>query len=170
MRIHIGRRGVGESAPIVVKSPKGHILLGIFLCAFVTIFAGIYFLSTNMFNNRHSGYLETIGTIVDSYEKYDYLNGEYEYCYAIAEYYVDGKRYTITSSDNSEGGYVSLGKEVTILYNPDNPNEAVFEKSDFSHWVAIAAMGLFGFIGVILIVVGVVKLIKEKWNNYNSSY
>lgn len=96
-----------------------------------------------LFGFNTDDYLETTGTITDVLECAHGADEERQYDVTIA-YKADGKDYE-TTLGNMTGDY-KVGEEMTLYYNPENPQEITNSK-----------MG--GFIAPILIVVGAAALV-----------
>ena len=140
---------------IQIKSPKAFIWFGIVVILFVTIFGIIAYFSILNPANRDN-YVEAQGVVVDNYDYYDYSNGEYLYS-AIAEFEVDGEVYMV--KDNASSSYPTIiGREVTILYNPENPRDAVFKSSNVAFVIVVIILFAFLISGISTIAIGVKKL------------
>ena len=74
----------------------------------------------------------------------------------IVEYEVDGRKYRKESNDYSTV-YRSIGDQVLIQYNPNNPSDAIWKNDNGNIIVPIVA-GLFVIAGIIV----VVRYFKEK--------
>ena len=112
----------------------------------VLLVAGVYI---TFFQSR--GFAQTTGTIVDIEE--DEINDDTVY-WGTVEYSVDGISYSGRADEavNSD----SMGKEVTVLYNPDNP--AVFHIK--------GRMGTYAMIvGAVLVIISVVFRFRRNSGN-----
>lgn len=127
-----------------IKSRKGLIGFGIVWLLITSLFLGIFI----FVNNRTGDFVETTGIIIDN--KYDSYDDLYT---AIAEYEVDGFVYTV--SDNSSSSFPKkIGEEVTILYNPQNPNDAEFKLSKNSLWFVYIIIAVFYAVGIFVLIKG----------------
>lgn len=79
----------------------------------------------------------------------------------VFEYEFGGKQYTYTSSTSSYPPQFSVGEQVTIKVNPNNPNEIYYKPSAAIVMITI----VFRIIGGLVAVVGVIMLIAGKAKN-----
>ncbi|MDD2625167.1 MAG: DUF3592 domain-containing protein [Tenericutes bacterium] len=107
----------------IFKKPRNGIIMGIIFIIFgiAIILPTINHIKTHRVKN--SNYFETKGEIVD----YTSEGSSDHYSYVV-EYEVDGKTYTIVSSPIFFKK--KIGSNVGIKYNPDNPEDAIFENEN----------------------------------------
>ena len=103
--------------------------------------------------NKTKDYVEVESTVVDFAEVYHKgSHGSKELLYSeVVEYVVDGKAYRAqnTSSSNMPK---KKGSKMTIAYNPNNPEEYTFPKSNVESSVFLFVFGaIFGIAGVVLL-------------------
>jgi len=112
---------------------------GIFLLFVALILAAL----TGVFSRVPNGKIIT-GEIV-SIERGRFQNGGSTTYYAWVEYEVDGKVYSKRSSSRSSSVYV--GDKMKIMYNSENPEEAVFKPSMYVYlWLAALILGAIWFL------------------------
>ncbi|MDE6727633.1 MAG: DUF3592 domain-containing protein [Oscillospiraceae bacterium] len=78
----------------------------------------------------------------------------------VFEYEFGGKQYTYTSSTSSYPPQFSVGEQVTIKVNPNNPNEIYYKPSAAIVMITIVFRIIGGFVavvGVIMFIVGKAK-------------
>lgn len=68
--------------------------------------------------------------------------------YPTVRYTVDGSSYEYTSNIHQSPG-IPIGKQVTVLYNPDNPNEAIIN-------TFIQRASIFIVLGSVFLIIGLV--------------
>ena len=71
------------------------------------------------------------------------------YTYAeIVEYTVDGRVYNKTNPVSTNAGYQKIGSYIDIAYNPQNPNDCVFNtKSNKTGYIVLIGLGVAFFLG-----------------------
>ena len=121
------------------------LIIGLGIIVGISFYEGLKSIQINRFNI-------TTGTVVD-YKVFDFSysnsNVHESYLYAeIAEFEVNGKKYTVTNSVDSSHITKNIGDSITIAYNPENPLDCVFIAS--SNKIFIILLALFGvlFTGV----------------------
>lgn len=140
---------------IHIRSPKAMILFGIIVLIFITFCAFFAFKSEINPANR-SNYVETQGVVVELDDYFDSSSGEYMYT-AIAEFTVDGTTYKV-KENRSSSNPTPIGTHVTILYNPENPRDAVFKSANVGFVFVIILFSIFYIAGIAIIISGVRKL------------
>ncbi|MBE5822456.1 MAG: DUF3592 domain-containing protein [Butyrivibrio sp.] len=114
---------------------------------FIAVFSAVIFIFgvyITFFQSR--GFIQTQGSIIDVEED---TTGDDPTYWATVEYSVDGVTYTDRAQEAV--GADSLGKTVTILYNPDNPAEFHIKS-----WMSIYAMVVGGVLLLIVIVSSII--------------
>lgn len=106
----------------------------------------------NHHKKKTSGeFKEILGTIVDYKREMDRDSDGVSYSYyPIIEYFVDGQTYRYTSNHGG-GSRRGIGKQKKIMYNINNPSDAINSKDSTGAILAV--------IGLIIIVAGVYKMI-----------
>lgn len=126
---------------ISLRGPRLKIFAGIL--ALICLVAGVYF---TFFQSK--GFAETTATIVDFEEDY---SGEDTVYWPIVEYTVNGQTYT--EKLDLASGTDRIGKEVTIMYDPENP-EVIHGNG---------AVGIyFIVVSVVILVIIVISTIKGR--------
>lgn len=162
-----------------IEKPKENPVKIGFILAFILLFS-VIFLSVGFFmskstSNKMQVYTEsTVGVItyIDSYisESKD-MDGHISHTRMYTntyEYTVDGIDYTLTDSisTNHEG---NIGDEMTIRYNPINPNEAISEKDiDGSSFMGLIFSIIGGVVFVVSLCIGRNLLWKKSREKYKS--
>ena len=102
--------------------------------------------------NQQNNFEPTTGVIKDiqEFEELD-ADGDRTYSYEVTvDYKVDGKAYTSVMNDYKNG--FEVGKEIDILYDPDDPNVIVSKGK--GHVIYLFA------IGALAIVIGVITFLR----------
>ena len=125
-----------------------------YFIALIAFVAGIglliySFYTIRDYNEKNKKYIETESYVVDYYEKDDAK-------YPIVEYNVDGKTYRNTSHVGSSFPK-KIGSKVMIKYNPNNPEQIIWEKDSTNIIVPI--------FGIVFIICGVLLIIRAKKTN-----
>ena len=132
---------------IVISSPKGMIIMGIFVLAI----AIMLFFVGNHFVNSTEGFIKTEGYVVDYHETWDHESG---YMYTeIVEYTVNGQTY-VKSSTSSSTHPKSIGSKMTVEYNPMNPKDAVVGGASRNIMIYVIG-GVFGVVGLLVLIKGI---------------
>jgi hypothetical protein len=105
------------------------------------------------YNKKNETYIETTSKVVD----YDYDSDGLQAI--IVEYTVDGKTYRKTSNSYSNMPK-SIGTEVSVKYNPDNPSDAIWT-TDSTNIVMPLAGALFTIVGIIVVISSAKKMKQE---------
>lgn len=125
----------------------------IFGLIFVLVGAGLIWFSVRTiteYNQKSSEFHEVAGQVIDYNYNDDGLQA------IIVEYTVDGQKYTKISSSYSSMPK-SIGTEIELKYNPDNPKEAI--------WVNDSANIIMPLVGVIFTIVGIIVIVIAKKNS-----
>ena len=125
----------------------------IFGILFTLIGIGLLFYSFTTiknYNEKNKTYKEATSVVVD----YDRNDEGLEAI--IVEYTVNGQKYRKTSNTYSNVAK-SIGTEVKIKYNPNNPGDAIWE-NDSTNIVMPIAGGIFTIIGIIVAISSAKKL------------
>jgi hypothetical protein len=98
-----------------------------FILVFGLIFGGLYWAySTSEFERQAH---KTIGTITSMKKSTSHTEGRVSYTYApVVSYNIDGKKYTHTSKVSSSNPTHKTGETLTVLYDPQNPEDALIER------------------------------------------
>lgn len=156
MHVSIGSTQNIQSKPI--KSWQGILIGLIFLFAGISLL--IYSIFTiNTYNEKNATFVETTATVVD-------YNYDSEGLKAIVvEYTVNGETYkkaSTTYSNNSK----SIGTEVSIKYNPNNPKDAIWTIDSTNIIMPIFSIAFIFFGSIILFInFKTIKKNKEIENN-----
>ena len=91
---------------------------------------GVYIQYQHYIKNKKSGYIETIGTVID-YKMNQHSDGEGNMkvsYFPIIEFYVNNQNYRIISNigDNKKK---KIGKQEKIKYNPEKPTDCIIENN-----------------------------------------
>lgn len=112
------------------------------------------------YNNKKDMYVETYGSVIGYETKVErtkdedgYVEEKYMYSPKY-EYIVNDIEYTIQSNEYSSIK-PSYGREKKILYNPENPNEAIIETSFYFIIIIFGAVATV--LGVVSIIISIVK-------------
>ena len=119
----------------------------IFLIIFIVLTAGIGTGVLVYNENKAKGFVRVDAVVVDYKEKYDYDDDQWMYS-EIVEYVVDGVKYRAANSVWTNMPK-SRGKEIEVAYNPDNPSQCVFVKSQNIFSLVLFIMSGIGLIGLI---------------------
>ncbi len=143
-----------EESPLVTASPKFRWFIGSFGFIFVAI--GIYFFVTVLLFSMIA--VQTVGTITGNTVTTSHSNGHTEKSYCPqATFTADGKEYNFTNNVCSSSAY-SVGSEVDILYDPNNPSKARIKGGN--QWVipvVFTGVGLLAFLGALFNIIKVGK-------------
>lgn len=121
------------------------------LCGLILAFAGIALLyfsfsSIKTYNEKNATFVETISRVVDY--KYDDEGLQA----IVVEYVVDGQTYQKVSNSYSNMPK-SIGTEVSIKYNPNNPQDAI--------WTSDSTNIILPIIGVVFTLAGIIVVISS---------
>ena len=134
---------------VTVSPIDGKTLIIGIVCLLIGIALGVYsFFSIKNHDEQSKTFIETNSVVVDYKIDVD-ENGE-ELRAIIVEYEVDGRKYRKESNDYSTI-YRSIGDNVLIQYNPNNPTEAIW-KNDTGNIIVPIVAGLFVIVGIIVII------------------
>lgn len=133
------------------------ILVGVIFLIIGAVFASIDVIFVVLHKKkRKSCSVEVEATIVEAlrYRKRG-VDGPEHFYYAVYEYQYNGVTYN-NESKMGTNGRPKIGKLRTIYLNPNNPEEYVEKRFlTYLHIVIVTGIsGLFGFIGLILILAG----------------
>lgn len=90
------------------------------------------------------------GKVVDMLARPDYADNSNEVVgeiyFPTVEYVVNDKRYTVPLNEGSDPPMYAVGDEVTILYEPENPQEARIQSAGSSAlmWILPSITGILG--------------------------
>lgn len=139
---------------------------GLLVLLISIIFTSVGFLIlyvTKQNQEKTKDYITTYGVVVDYREdwvpndtssRYD----DYEYA-PIVEYEVDGRIYTIYSDEYSTNPPY-IGSPISVSYDPNNPNNAVLERTKNNVSGYIGGI-LFIIVGPLIGIVGIVAGVKD---------
>ena len=133
--------------------------VGIFIGILLVVF-GIK--NSQQYSENIKDYIKTQGTYVGKIktEKVDHeIREEADTFILKYTYEVEGKEYTVFT-DYSTAVIPKQGSQKTILYNPNNPEEAVIEGTNSSHLPIMLGL-MFTFIPIIMIVGEIAKKNKK---------
>ena len=155
----------------MVKNKVGIYVILIVIIA-VTSIIGTVLLVHNQ--NKTKGYVKTKGVVVDYKVKieheYDDIRGTYEKkMYSeVVEFKVNGVTYRAQNKvwTNSPK---ARGKEVEVIYNPNNPNECEFVKSQHFGSLVLYLMSGICLLALIAQIVSSVKFKHKHMNNDNDN-
>ena len=100
--------------------------------------------SLKTYNEKNEYFVETTSKVVDYRENDEGLQA------IVVEYVVDGQSYLKTSNSYSNMPK-SIGTEVSIKYNPDSPQDAIWT-NDSSNIILPVFGGIFTLVGLVIIV------------------
>jgi hypothetical protein len=97
------------------------------------------------------------GRVVDIYKRITYHKGSYViHKDPIVSFYVDSVEYKWSTEDMNLMGWYSVGDKVTMIYNPNNPNEA-YMVTFFGYWFQITEVFIaFLIVAIITLFITVV--------------
>ena len=112
--------------------------------------------------NANKGFIETEATITNIVETPSAFPDEPSTFQTFVDYFVEGVKYENIEINAYETGY-KVGKVITILYNPENPSEAIAKVSAFIPilMIALAGLSLAGGVTAIVLMVRSSKKKKE---------
>ena len=113
-----------------------------------------------LFKNANKGYLKTEATIVEIKVTPSLNPEEPDEYQTFVDYEVDGVQYTHIDIKTYESSY-KVGKVITILYNPNNPAEAIGKLSTFIPILLVSLSGA-ALVGGVVSIVFIVKSSKKK--------
>lgn len=143
------------------NSPKSLILFGVACLLFAIIITCLFVFVFNKFIIPN-GYNNTTGVIIGRE-----CDTNKENSWPVIEYEVDGTTYTMKGNWSNDNRAIGTG--VAILYNINNPQDAMFKNAPvIVNVLAIIIDIVFGAFSVILIIIGVKKLRKEKCSNIDN--
>jgi hypothetical protein len=129
------------------------------------LFAGVFVFALLQVDNRKENYKETTAVIsyINKYEEYEDIDAPEKTTFyqVFVDYEVDGVEYKHILYQDDARLYPQKGKEVTILYNVDNPSEIV-AKNENAIMPIVAAIPLLLTIG--FGVYGVIATVSNKGN------
>lgn len=137
-------------------TPKGLMLSGLVGIFVFLVLLGIYFIFLND-NELKEGYKETVGVVVGN--EY-HLGGSQETYSPIVEYIVGDESFIITAGWSCSPPTL-LGTELIVHYNEENPQDAKVQESMMFNILFFIVMGIFGVVGVSLVVLGIIKKLKN---------
>lgn len=147
--------------------PWQELLFGLlFIIVGTAVFCYFLIYSKN-YKQKNEYYIETTAIVVD-YDYGDDFNNNLGYneddiVAIIVEYTVDGKVYRQTS-DIRSNIVESIGTEVLIKYNPNNPKDIIWVNDESSIILPIGG-GIFAIVGLFI----VIRSIKKKSAGNNTS-
>ena len=130
---------------------------------FLPLIAGIIFVGLGIFLYTHAEHLKKVciantqATIVDFDQEIDDESNNISY-FPIIEYEVNGKKYNRRHTTADTTRKYSVGQKVSILYNPENPDEYYFEGDKSDNIVAYICIG----VGGIVTILGIYTLFKKQ--------
>ena len=130
---------------------------------FLPLIVGIVFVGVGIFLYTHGAHLKKVctssnqATVVDFEQDIDNESNSITY-YPIVEYEVNGKKYNSRYSTGDTTHKYSVGQKITILYNPDNPNEYYIEGDNSDNIGAYICIGVGGLVTIL----GIYTLIKKQ--------
>jgi hypothetical protein len=148
----------------IEKFPVEKVVLSVFtgIAVILLLVAGIASFSNIKKINREQS---IPGTVVDmvtrpQYDEEDQDRVIGEIHYPVVEFVVNDKRYTVELNEGSELPLYEIGDEVTILYEPENPQDARIKSvgSSALMWVLPSITGILG-IGFLVAVIVVRRVI-----------
>ncbi len=123
------------------------IVLGCIWFPFLAI--GVYTIISYLLRKRRC--TEEVDGMVVEFEDSRKLNSSAKY--TIFQYYVDGITYTQRSKIGSSNNKYRIDEEVTIYYNPTNPNEYIVKNDRSELWFGVVyGLGPILIIGFFVIV------------------
>ena len=135
------------------------IVILIYMLLFGLSFLSIY-LNINYSNNYPSDFLEVNGTFVNS-KVLSTTNNNNTYA-LIYSYKVEGVTYSVCS-DFATSSIPEIGEKGVIFYNPNNPEEAIVGKTDYSNSKLLLLFAtIFTFIPIIALAILLFKNIVNK--------
>lgn len=118
-----------------------------FVIAAILLVAGIF-----VTLNAKKGYAETTATITNI--EHEQL-GDSDYYHVFVDYTVGGHAYTNVEINSYDSSY-QVGKQITILYNPNNPSEIVGKNPSWLNIVLFVASGVL-FVAFALCIVFAIR-------------
>ncbi len=129
------------------------------LTVILTVIAAILLVAGILITkNANKGYIETTATIVDITSEQG-IDPEDTVYHAYVDYTVDGTEYHHIALNTYDGTY-KVGKQVTVMYNPQNPAEIVGKNPSWLPIVLFVAAGVL-FVGAIASIVFAVRANKK---------
>ncbi len=141
MQINFSTNRTSQGKPM--KLWQG-ILFGLVFVAFGIVILRLAISSIKTYNEKNKTFIEITSKVVD----YEYDDEGLQAI--VVEYIVDGQAYHMTSNSYSNMPK-SIGTEVLVKYNPDDPQDAI--------WSSDSSNILFPLIGVVFILSGITILI-----------
>ncbi|MFA6829036.1 MAG: DUF3592 domain-containing protein, partial [Saccharofermentanales bacterium] len=128
----------------------------------IIIIVGVVLLAMGVYqnidrSNKKEYYIATTGVLVDE----EVSRSDRDLSAPVYEYQVEGQTYSYNSSVSTNGSN-KTGQEVTIRYNPSNPNEAFVDSAVSPSVLLIALGGLFLLAGTLGLVSNAKSLDKSK--------
>ena len=102
----------------------------------IIIFAGVKLQYSHYVKAYKSGFLESLGKIVDYKKTRDSNRTLYS---SIVEFYANGKSYR-TVQKSASNLKQKLGKEVAVMYNPLDPTDSVLKRDNSGLLLIIVAL------------------------------
>ena len=132
----------------------------------ITILIGIVFVNLSKSVSESEAvkketFIPTEATIVNMVRVKDSIGGAYtdHDWHVYIEFDVDGRRYS--TELNHYNSDMSIGQKVNILYNPDNPEDIIYEKNSAIFTASFSVIGIvIAAVGVITFVIGIIIAIK----------
>lgn len=141
------------------SSTKAFKIIGIVFTIIGILFILSFFFIAKAIEKRTENFIETKSVIceIDKSGKEDHKS-------FIVQYSVDGKKYE--ADTNLYSSTMSLGDELAVRYNPNNPSEIFLSDYDFLGYVFYGLGGLFTLLGIIFLLISYAKKSKFKLSEY----
>lgn len=147
------------------NKPKVMLMIAIFFI-FGMVFLGVGTYDMGLWNNKYSKYIETQGKVVDYKE--DTSSGTTLYA-PVIQYTVNGQDYTICGNEYNTYP-ANIGTTQRVKYNPDNPQDAIWVRSNNTANLTLICVGaVFILIAIVGIILKLRYNAKQAGNNDTSS-
>lgn len=148
MKIRFGSTGRGRA-----MRPIEAVIFGLIftLCGVALLFYSFQTIKT--YKEKDAKYIEVTAEVVDYKENSEGLLA------IVAEYEVDGEKYSKTGSTFSNSPQ-SIGSKVAIKYNPINPKDAIWKNDSTNLVLPLVSTG-FTLVGLLIFITGILGFKKK---------
>lgn len=141
------------------SSSKVFKIIGIVFTIIGILFILSFFFIAKTIEKKTENFVE-IQSVICEIDK----SGEEDHKSFIVQYSVDGKKYE--ADTNFYSSTMSLGDELAVRYNPNNPNEIFLSDYDFMGYIFYGLGGLFALLGIIFLFVSFANKSKQNLSEY----